>query len=174
MDDIAITRIMPNSLEAEQSVIGSMLMDKQAIISAGEILSADDFYHRQYGIMFQAMVDMNNAAKPVDIVTLQEALKEKDVPPEVYSLEFIRELLAAVPTSANIRHYATIVKDKAILRNIIRVNDSIATACYEGKESTEDILADTEKRIFELVKNKGGHEYMPIDKVVLEALDRFP
>ena len=165
MDDIAITRIMPNSLEAEQSVIGSMLMDKQAIISAGEILSADDFYHRQYGIMFQAMVDMNNAAKPVDIVTLQEALKEKDVPPEVYSLEFIRELLAAVPTSANIRHYATIVKDKAILRNIIRVNDSIATACYEGKESTEDILADTEKRIFELVKNKGGHEYMPIDKV---------
>ena len=116
---------------------------------------------------------MNNAAKPVDIVTLQEALKEKDVPPEVYSLEFIRELLAAVPTSANIRHYATIVKDKAILRNIIRVNDSIATACYEGKESTEDILADTEKRIFELVKNKGGHEYMPIDKVVLEALDKI-
>ena len=173
MDDIAITRIMPNSLEAEQSVIGSMLMDKQAIISAGEILSADDFYHRQYGIMFQAMVDMNNAAKPVDIVTLQETLKEKDVPPEVYSLEFIRELLAAVPTSANIRHYATIVKDKAILRNIIRVNDSIATACYEGKESTEDILADTEKRIFELVKNKGGHEYMPIDKVVLEALDKI-
>ena len=173
MDDIAITRIMPNSLEAEQSVIGSMLMDKQAIISAGEILSADDFYHRQYGIMFQTMVDMNNAAKPVDIVTLQEALKEKDVPPEVYSLEFIRELLAAVPTSANIRHYATIVKDKAILRNIIRVNDSIATACYEGKESTEDILADTEKRIFELVKNKGGHEYMPIDKVVLEALDKI-
>ena len=173
MDDIAITRIMPNSLEAEQSVIGSMLMDKQAIISAGEILSADDFYHRQYGIMFQAMVDMNNAAKPVDIVTLQEALKEKDVPPEVYSLEFIRELLAAVPTSANIRHYATIVKDKAILRNIIRVNDSIATACYEGKESTEDILADTEKRIFELVKNKDGHEYMPIDKVVLEALDKI-
>ena len=173
MDDIAITRIMPNSLEAEQSVIGSMLMDKQAIISAGEILSADDFYHRQYGIMFQAMVDMNNAAKPVDIVTLQETLKEKDVPPEVYSLEFIRELLAAVPTSANIRHYATIVKDKAILRNIIRVNDSIATACYEGKESTEDILADTEKRIFELVKKKGGHEYMPIDKVVLEALDKI-
>ena len=74
MDDIAITRIMPNSLEAEQSVIGSMLMDKQAIISAGEILSADDFYHRQYGIMFQAMVDMNNAAKPVDIVTLQERM----------------------------------------------------------------------------------------------------
>lgn len=173
MDDIAITRIMPNSLEAEQSVIGSMLMDKQAIISAGELLSAEDFYHRQYGIMFQTMIDMNNAAKPVDIVTLQSALKEKDVPPEVYSIEFIRELLAAVPTSANIRHYATIVKDKAILRNIIRVNDSIATACYEGKESTEDILADTEKKIFELVKNKGGHEYTPIDKVVLEALDKI-
>ena len=160
MDDIAITRIMPNSLEAEQSVIGSMLMDKQAIISAGEILSADDFYHRQYGIMFQAMVDMNNAAKPVDIVTLQEALKEKDVPPEVYSLEFIRELLAAVPTSANIRHYATIVKDKAILRNIIRVNDSIATACYEGKESTEVVLEALDK-ISIAAKNRGAVTGVP-------------
>ena len=160
MDDIAITRIMPNSLEAEQSVIGSMLMDKQAIISAGEILSADDFYHRQYGIMFQAMVDMNNAAKPVDIVTLQEALKEKDVPPEVYSLEFIRELLAAVPTSANIRHYATIVKDKAILRNIIRVNDSIATACYEGKESTKVVLEALDK-ISIAAKNRGAVTGVP-------------
>ena len=116
MEDMSITRIMPNSLEAEQSVIGSMIMDKQAIITAGEMLVADDFYHRQYGIMFQTMVDMNNSAKPVDIVTLQESLKEKDVPPEVYSLEFIRELLTSVPTSANIRQYASIVKDKAILR----------------------------------------------------------
>lgn len=126
MEDVAITRIMPNSLEAEQSVVGSMIMDKQAIITAGEMLVADDFYHNQYGVMFQTMVDMNNEGRPVDIVTLQERLKEKNVSAEVYSLEFIRDLLAAVPTSANIRQYAGIVKDKSILRNIIRVNDSIA------------------------------------------------
>lgn len=173
MEDTNITRIMPNSLEAEQSVVGSMIMDRQAIITAGEILVQDDFYHRQYGIMFQTMVDMNNEGRPVDIVTLQENLKEKDVPPEVYGLEFIRELLSSVPTSANIRHYASIVKDKAILRNIIRVNDTIANACYSGKEKTEDILADTEKKIFDLVKNKGDHDHTPIDKVVLEALDKI-
>lgn len=173
MEEAAITRIMPNSLEAEQSVVGSMIMDKQAIITAGEMLVIEDFYHRQYGIMFQTMVDMNNEGKPVDIVTLQERLKEKNVPAEVYSLEFIRDLLAAVPTSANIRQYAGIVKDKAVLRNIIRVNDSIANDCYAGTQKTEDILADVEKKIFDLVKNKGNHEYKPIDKVVIEALEKI-
>ena len=173
MEESAITRIMPNSLEAEQSVVGSMIMDRQAIITAGEMLSADDFYHKQYGIMFQTMIDINNEGKPVDIVILQERLKEQNVPAEVYSIEFIRDLLAAVPTSANIRQYAGIVKDKAILRNIIRVNDGIANECHAGTSKTEDILADTEKKIFDLVKNKGDHEYTPIDKVVLEALDRI-
>lgn len=173
MEDVAITRIMPNSLEAEQSVIGSMIMDKQAIITAAELLSAEDFYHKQYGIMFQAMTDMNNEGRPIDIVTLQDCLKEKNVPAEVYSLEFIRDLISAVPTSANIRQYAKIVKEKAVLRNIIKVTDSIANDCYAGTQKTEDILADTEKRIFDLVKNKGSHDYMPIEKVVLEALDRI-
>lgn len=78
-----------------------------------------------------------------------------------------------MPTSANIRQYATIVKDKSILRNIIKVNEKIANDCYAGKDSTEDILAETEKRIFELVRNKGASDYTPIDKVVLEALDKI-
>lgn len=91
----------------------------------------------------------------------------------MYSLEFVRELLSSVPTSANIRQYATIVKDKSILRNIIKVNEKIANDCYAGKDSTEDILAETEKRIFELVRNKGASDYTPIDKVVLEALDKI-
>ena len=79
MEDISVTRIMPNSLEAEQSVIGSMIMDRQAIITAGEMLVYDDFYNKQYGIMFQSMVEMCNEGKTVDIVTLQEKLKEKDL-----------------------------------------------------------------------------------------------
>ncbi len=173
MEESAITRIMPNSLEAEQSVVGSMMMDRQAIVTASELLTMDDFYHKQYGVMFQTMVEMSNAGRPVDIVTLQDQLKEKNVPAEMYSIEFFRDLLGAVPTSANIRQYATIVKDKAVLRNIIRVNETIANDCYAGTQSTEDILADTEKKIFELVKNKGDHEYKPIDQVVLEALDKI-
>jgi len=173
MEEALIKRVMPNSIEAEQSVIGSMLMDREAIIVAGGSLIQEDFYHKQYGIMFQTMIEMNNESKPVDLVTFQERLREKDVPPEVYSLEFVRELLEAVPTSANIRQYANIVKQKAILRNIIKVNEEISNACYVGREKTEDILADTEKKIFELVKNKGQHNYTPIDQVVLEALDKI-
>ena len=173
MEEALIKRVMPNSVEAEQSVIGSMLMDREAIIVAGGSLVQEDFYHKQYGIMFQTMIEMNNESKPVDLVTFQARLKEKDVPPEVYSLEFVRELLEAVPTSANIRQYANIVKQKAILRNIIKVNEEISNSCYVGREKTEDILADTEKKIFELVKNKGQHNYTPIDQVVLEALDKI-
>ena len=120
MDESVVTRVMPNSIEAEQSVVGSMILDRQAIITAAEILRQDDFYYRQYGTMFQTMVDMNNEGKTVDIVTLQARLKETDVPAEVYSIEFVRELLSSVPTSANIRQYAGIVKEKAVLRNIIR------------------------------------------------------
>lgn len=82
-------------------------------------------------------------------------------------------MLASVPTSANIRQYASIVKDKSILRNIIRVNEKIASDCYAGKESTKDILEETEKRIFELVRNKGESDYNPIDKIFLRRLIKY-
>ena len=86
MDDALIKRVLPHSLEAEQSVIGSMLMDREAIITASEIVTADDFYQHQYGVMYESMVELFNEGKPVDLVTLQNRLKEKDVPPEVSSL----------------------------------------------------------------------------------------
>lgn len=173
MEEAVIKRIMPNSIEAEQSVIGSMLMDRDAIIAAAEILKQEDFYHKQYGIMFQTMLDMNNTGQNVDLVTVQEALRGKDIPADVYSLEFIRELLEAVPTSANIRQYASIVKDKAVLRNIIRATEDIANRCYSGNEETEMLLADTEKKIFELVRSKGSRDTTPIGDIVLESIERI-
>ena len=87
MEEAVIKRIMPNSLEAEQSVIGSMIMDRDAIMAASEILIAEDFYHKQYGILFEAMLELFEDGKPVDLVTLQNRLKEKNVPPEISSLE---------------------------------------------------------------------------------------
>jgi len=110
MEEALIKRIMPNSLEAEQSVIGSMIMDKDAIVTAMEMLISEDFYHRQYGILFDTMIELYNKGLPVDLVTLQNKLKEKDVPAEIASLEFVRELMTAVPTSANVKYYAQIVK----------------------------------------------------------------
>ncbi|MDE7022224.1 MAG: replicative DNA helicase, partial [Lachnospiraceae bacterium] len=113
MEEALLKRILPHSIEAEQSVIGSMIMDREAIVVASEIVSGEDFYSRQYGVLFETMVELNDEGKPVDLVTLQDRLKEKDVPPEVSSLEFVRDLITAVPTSANIKYYANIVAEKS-------------------------------------------------------------
>ncbi len=102
MDEDLIKRVLPHSVEAEQSVIGAMLMDQEAIIKASEIVTAEDFYQHQYGVMFESMVELFNEGKPVDLVTLQNRLKEKDVPPEVSSLEFIREIINMVPISPKV------------------------------------------------------------------------
>ena len=126
MEEALLKRVLPHSIEAEQSVIGSMIMDREAITIASEIVSEDDFYGKQYGIIFEAMVELNDEGKPVDLVTLQDRLKEKDVPPEVSSLEFVRELITAVPTSANVKYYAGIVAEKATLRRLIRLNEGTA------------------------------------------------
>ena len=122
MDENVIKRIMPHSLEAEQSVIGSMFIDAEAIAAATEQISGEDFYNRQYGVVFDTIVELNNEGKPIDFVTLQDRLRSKeDVPPEVSGLDFLTNLIAAVPTSANIKYYAGIVAEKATLRRLIRI-----------------------------------------------------
>ena len=171
MEEALLKRILPHSIEAEQSVIGSMIMDREAIVVASEIVLSEDFYNKQYGVLFDAMVELNDEGKPVDLVTLQDRLKEKDVPPEVSSLEFIRDLITAVPTSANVKHYANIVAEKATLRRLIRINEEIANTCYVGKDSLEDILSDTEKRVFDLIQRRNTGEFVPIRQIVMDAMD---
>ena len=173
MEETLIKRVLPNSPEAEQSVIGSMLMDSEAIMTASEILTSEDFYQRQYGILFDTMVELYNEGKAVDLVTLQDRLKEKDVPPEVASLEFVKDILDTVYTSAHIRQYADIVHEKAMLRKLIRTTEGIANTCYAGKESLEDIFVDTEKQIFDILQQNTSGEYVPIKDVVLNALDKI-
>ena len=129
MDEAFIKKVQPNSPEAEQSVIGAMIMDRDAIADVIDIVSADDFYQKQNGILFEAMTELYREGKPVDLVTLQERLKEKDVPPEISSLEFVRDLVNAVPISANVKYYAEIVKEKAVLRKLIKINEQIADTC---------------------------------------------
>lgn len=173
MEENVIKRILPHSVEAEQSVIGSMIMDREAIVVASELIAGEDFYNRQYGILFETMVELNDAGSPVDLVTLQNKLKEKDVPPEVSSLEFVRDLITAVPTSANIKYYANIVAEKATLRRLIRLNEEIANTCYAGKESLEYILEDTEKRVFQLVQKRTTDDFVPVRQIVMNAMDKI-
>ena len=151
MEETLIKRSMPNSLDAEQSVIGSMIMDKDAILTAMEMLTSDDFYHKQYGILFDAMIELYSKGLPVDLITLQNKLKEKEVPEEISSLSYVKELLDAVPTSANIKYYAKIVKDNSMRRRLIRLNEEIDLLSTRG----------------------GGGDYVPIRQVVMNALEKI-
>ena len=173
MEEALIKRVMPHSIEAEQSVVGAMLMDKDAILTASELISGQDFYQSAYGVIFDSMVELFNEGRPVDLVTLQDRLKEKDVPPEISSLEFVRDLVTAVPTSANVKYYAEIVADKSMMRRLIKLNDELSNICYAGNEPLPAILEKTEKSVFELLQKRNLGEYTPIRQVVLNALDRI-
>ena len=174
MEETLIKRVMPHSVEAEKSVIGAMMIDQDAITVASELLTSEDFYQKQNGILFTAMTGLYAEGKPVDLITLQNRLREKAVPEEISSLEFVRELVTAVPTSANVKYYAEIVSEKATLRRLIKMNEAIADECYQGQEPVEAILERTEKQVFELVQNRGGSgEYVPIKQVVLNALEKI-
>jgi replicative DNA helicase len=172
-EEAILRRTLPNSIEAEQAVIGSMLIDQEAITVASEIVTEDDFYNRQCGILFAAMYELYREGKQVDPITLQDRLKEKDVPEETYSIEYITNIVDAVPTSANIRYYAGIVAEKSTLRRLIKLTGEIENNCYDGKENIEYILNDTEKRVFELVQRRNSDDFTPINKVVIEALARI-
>ena len=173
MEEAVVKRIMPHDSDAEKAVIGSMLMDKDAITIASEMLTKDDFYENQYGILFTAMVDLFNSGKSVDGVTLKAKLVEMNVPEEISNMEYMADLLTSTFTSATIREYAEIVSDKAVLRKLIKANDEINNLCYNPKEDTNTLLADTEKRIFDIVQRRGKGDYVPIKQVVVNALEHI-
>ena len=173
MEEAVVKRIMPHSVEAEQAVIGSMMMNRDAILDASEIITAQDFYGSQYGIIFQAMVDLDAEGKAADLVTIKEKLVEKGVPDEVISTDFIRDILMSVPTSANVKQYAQIVYEKSILRQLIKTTEEITNTCYAENEKLEVILEEAEKKIFGVLQNRMASEYTPIRQIVLDALNKI-
>ena len=173
MDEVLIKRILPHSDEAEQAVIASMLMDKDAVVTAVDMLEKDDFYSSRYGILFEAMAQLSKEGKPADLVQVQDRVRQNGAPPEVSGMEFLREVLSSVPTSANIRHYAEIVKNKSILRRLIKTAQTIENECYESKDNIENILYNAEKNITGVTQSGSSEEIQPISEVVIEALDRM-
>lgn len=171
MDEALVKRTLPYNNEAEQSVVGSMILDKDAITVATELIDGDDFYQSQYGALFDAMVELYNEGKPVDLVVLQDKIKEKGLPTEVYSPEFLRDLVSAVPTSANVRYYAEIVREKAILRRLIKVTEGIANECYLNKEKLDVVLENAEKQIFDVVQNRESGDFVDIKELVIHSLE---
>lgn len=171
MEEEVIKRLPPNNVEAEKAVIGAMMLDSDAIMVCSEILTAGEFYQQQYGIIFDALVEMYRDGIGADLVTIQNKLREKEVTPELYSVEYLGELLASVPTSANVKFYAEIVHEKAVLRRLIKVTEQVTRECYMDSQPLEDILEDTEKGVFDVIQQRGGSEFEPIRDVVLRTLD---
>ena len=172
-EEALLNRKMPCSREAEEAVIGSMIMDRDAVITASEMLRKEDFYYEQYGILFEAIQELYNEGKEVDLVTLQNRLREKNVPPEVSSLDYVKDLYEASPVSSNVKNYAQIVAEKALLRRLIRASQEIENECYAQKDGTDEILDRTEKNIFGILQHRSAGEYVPIRQIVVDALDRI-
>ena len=169
-----LTRTAPQNIEAEKSVIGSMLMDKEAIETALGMLTKDDFYSRQYAIMFEAIHKCYESLDKdgiVDIVTVQEQLAKDGAPSEMQSVDFLKALYDASPTSVNIRSYAEIVRDKAVQRKLIKTCGEVSQLCYDDNESTEDILAETETRMFDLLKTGTSAELTSIEDISIAVYE---
>ncbi len=171
MEENVTRRILPQSTDAERSVLGAMLIDQEAVAAAMELLTSEDFYQKQYGVVFQAMTSLYAEGKPIDLITLQDRLKEMEVPEEVSSLEYIGEMLTTVPTSANVRQYARIVRDKASLRSLIRASEEVVNSCYAGTKPVPEILEESERKLFQVLRQRGSSDFVPISTVVLNALD---
>ncbi|MBQ4483357.1 MAG: replicative DNA helicase [Lachnospiraceae bacterium] len=174
-EENVIKRIPPHSSEAERSVIGAMIMDdtRDAVFTVTEILTRSDFYEERYGLLFEAIVELFNEQKPADSVMIQEKLKEKGAPAEITNPAFLAQIVDSVPTSANAAFHAKIVREKALLRSIIRVNSDIENDCFRGEKETEDILQETEKRIFDLVQTRGRSTLKPIREIVIDTLQHI-
>ena len=173
MEETLVKRVMPNSIDAEKAVLGSMLLDKEAVAGAIEVLDKDDFYSKAYGTVFECMVELFNEGKPIDLVLIQNKLVEKQVPPDITSLDFFRGIMDSVPTSANIKNYAKIVKDKANIRKLIRISEGIVNDCYVGEKNVDDLFTKTENEIFKLLQTKETKDIVPINDVVLNVLDKI-
>ena len=171
--EAAIKRVMPHNVEAEQAVIGAMLLNNETIHVVSEILSGEDFYQKALGVLFDGIVELNQRGRGVDTVTLQEYLKEKNVPPEISGMEYVKEIMGSTFTSVNVQHYASIVREKKILRSLIQINEEITNNCYLQNQPLEEILQTTEKKIFELLEGGNTQTYIPIREIVVKALERI-
>ncbi|MCI6240451.1 MAG: replicative DNA helicase [Wujia sp.] len=171
MDENTVKRILPHNDKAEQGIIGSMLVNRDAISDVMDMLTGDEFYNKQYGILFDNMVELYSEGASVDTVTLNERLKRKAIPDEVANTDTLARLVMETPIYAPVKDYARIVKDKATLRQLIRLCENTEADGYKSEEAVEDILERAEQSIFKLVQNRNGsEENVSIRDVVMNVI----
>ena len=166
-----IRKTPPHSKSAEQSVIGSMILDPTTVVTASEILEADDFYDKRYGIIFSAITALEREGKAIDIIIIENKIKEMGQPLGAIDIGILRELNDAVPTSVNIAYYAEIVYKNSLLRRLIRVTEEISLSCYTGESTLEDILQNTEKKVFDLIQKRHVSDVSDIKQVIFSVVE---
>ena len=172
MSDI-IQRIPPNNLEAEQSVLGAMLLDKEAISISTEIIGGEDFYREAHKEIFEAIVDIYDKGEPVDLITLTEKLKTRNTLDAVGGITFLTNLMDAVPSTHNVKYYAKIIEEKSLLRRLIKESSEIISKSYDGKEEVAEIIDDAEKGIFNISLKRSTQGYVHVKDVLNTNFDKI-
>lgn len=166
-------RIPPNSLEAEQSVLGALLVDNEAVPPVAEILKPEDFYRQDHKEIYEAVLDLFEAGKPVDIISAKEQLKVRGTLEGVGGIEYLSTLSDMVPTTANVRHYAKIVEEKSILRRLIKASGEIMNLGFEASEEVSVITEEAQKKIFDILQQRSSKGFFPIKEILLESFNKL-
>ena len=162
-------KVPPHDLEAEQAIIGSMLTDKDAVISSIEVLKEEDFYREDNRAIYSAILNLYNRAEPIDIITVKSELEAMGKFQQVGGLEYLAELPEKVPTTANAQKYIKIVEEKSLLRNLIKTANEIIELGYDPTEDVEDIMEGAEKKIFNIMQNKDQKGYSAIKDILVDS-----
>jgi len=165
--------MIPSNLEAEEAVLGSLLIDPDAIIRVASFLRAEDFYREKHGWIYQAALDLHERREPVDFVTLCDELRRREQLDEVGGAAYITALINAVPTAVHVEHYARIVERTAVLRRLISAAGRIAALAYEGSGNADEIVDQAEQEIFSVSERRIQRELVPIKQVMKEVIDRI-
>lgn len=164
-------RVMPHNQEAEQSVIGAIFLEPQALVTASEVLVPEDFYNAAHKLIFETMLTLNDQRTAIDIVTIAEELSNKNLLDDVGGITYITELASAVPTAANVAFYASIVAEKSVLRRLIRTATKIVEDGYTREDEVAELLGEAEKQIMEVASRKNSSDFKHIKGVLVETYD---
>ena len=163
-------RIPPHSIEAEESVLGGVLLDNTALDRANELLGPEDFYRETHRKIMRAILDLNERHEPVDLVTLADALRSRNELQDIGGASYLAELAERVPTAANVAYYARIVRERAMLRSLIQMTGEIAARSYEAPSDVESFLDEAERRIFEVSERRARPSYVRLRDIVVESM----
>lgn len=170
MNEVWQDRMPPQSIEAEQAVLGSIFLDAEAIVDALEYIEPKDFYRRSHQLIFQTMMLLNDRNEAIDIITVKERLEQENQLEDVGGLAYLSDLAVTVPTAANIVHYAKIVEQKSLLRNLIQTATDIVSKGFEQSEDVEAILDDAERSILEVSEKRNRSGFLAIGDVLNQAI----